>query len=909
MTDVPVRIRSVVLALAMLLLASNPASASDSVVLRLRWDHQFQFAGYYAAQWQGYYADAGLNVEIRSAFAPDGKFHSATREVAEGNADFGVGGADILKARDRGAPLVVLASVLQQSPVAFYALRGTRLESPADLVGKRVATLSTDSIANVELRAMLRAEHIDPDLVEVRPITEKLGLYDLVRGHADVVAGYTISAAWVAQELGVNLTQLRPAAYGIDFYGSAIFAHQRLIDSTPGLAERFTAASLKGWEYALQHPIEIADRISTEFTRTIPIGDVKSFNRYQIEPVARLTNYPVVQLGHVNPSRWKLMHEALTEAGQTSGMLDLDAFIYNPERLKRAREMRLQQMLLVGVGLLSAVALLGFTLAWLLKRKVLHRTLDLAHSETRFKNLIEGSIQGIVIHRELKPLFVNQAYAEMFGYGSPREILGMDSIAGMYHPEDLAKIAVDFRRARNAGQPIPAQHQYRAVRRDGQELTIECQLREVLWDEAPAIQATVFDITDRIHLENQLRQAQKMEAVGQLAGGVAHDFNNMLHIIQSYSELALHKVERGNTHGVADDLRKVLRATASSSDLTRQLLAFSRQQVLKLRPIDVNSLVQDIAAMLQRLLGEHIELIVRAGRMPGKVLADRGMVEQVIVNLCVNARDAMPDGGVLTLETGVFTADRSHRALQRWSHAGAYAVISVSDQGVGIAPEQMQQIFEPFFTTKKTGKGTGLGLSVAEGIVQQHRGQMTVTSAPGSGSTFKVFLPLTRATEVQERPVDAQPAVWEAHETVLVAEDEATVRELTVTMLQSRGYRALVARDGVEACELFDAHADDIDLVLLDVMMPRRPGKAVFEHVRSRRPTLPVVFSSGYAAQAIDASILAEEAVFLLQKPYSADVLLKTLLQALEPQSRPPPHRSTTEHPARSPHGHDTNDV
>ena len=337
------------------------ASVDDKIVLRLRWDHQFQFAGYYAAKWQGYYRENGLDVEIRSAFEPDGKYQSAITAVAEGRADFGTAGADLLAAVDQGRPLVVVASIFQRSPVAFYAKSETGLQGPADLTSLRVG-VRPDGIASVELRAMLRAEGIDPAGVVLRPIQGNLGIDDVVDGVLDVASGFTISAGWLAKNHAVTLTALHPATYGVDFYGSALFTHQRWIDNNPSLVQRFVSASLKGWEYALTNAEEIADRISKELPRTIPVDDARAFNRFQIKPVRALTYHKLVELGHSNPDRWRRMHQAMMDAGLVTRRFEPERLIFDPVRLARDRT-RHATMLIV-LGLVAVILVVGAGWFW-----------------------------------------------------------------------------------------------------------------------------------------------------------------------------------------------------------------------------------------------------------------------------------------------------------------------------------------------------------------------------------------------------------------------------------------------------------------------------------------------------------------------------------------------------------------
>jgi ABC-type nitrate/sulfonate/bicarbonate transport system substrate-binding protein len=338
---------------------ATSSEKSEKVILQLRWDHQFQFAGYYAALWQGYYEDAGFDVDIRSAFEPGGKYHKVTKEVAAGRADFGTAGADILSARDKGAPLVIVSSVFQRSPVAFYAREETRLRSPADLTRLRVGT-RPNGIAGVELRAMLRAESIDPGLVPQRPIKGKLGIHDIAARHLDVASGFTISAGWYARELGLSLTSLSPQTYGVDFYGSALFTNQRWVSEKPELVQKFAAASMKGWEYAIKHPTEIADRISRDLKRKIPIRNIRGFNRFQSGQVPRLTHHPVVQLGHTNPARWARMHDALKDAGSVTGTFNADDAIFDYERLHRARTDQQYRIILIILGAVLAAGAVGW---------------------------------------------------------------------------------------------------------------------------------------------------------------------------------------------------------------------------------------------------------------------------------------------------------------------------------------------------------------------------------------------------------------------------------------------------------------------------------------------------------------------------------------------------------------------
>jgi signal transduction histidine kinase/CheY-like chemotaxis protein len=384
---------------------------------------------------------------------------------------------------------------------------------------------------------------------------------------------------------------------------------------------------------------------------------------------------------------------------------------------------------------------------------------------------------------------------------------------------------------------------------------------------------------ERARAEEQLRQAQKMEAVGRLAGGVAHDFNNMLQIIQGYVELAMARI--GAEHPAHPDLEKVLRASGQATALTRQLLAFSRREALVLRAVDVNDLIDEQSAMLRRLIGEDIELLTVPGAGPLQVRADAGMLGQVLMNLAINARDAMPGGGRIVIETQPFAADADFCRTHTWARRGSYVRLSVADTGVGMSPEVQRRIFDPFFTSKEAGRGTGLGLSMVYGIVQQHEGMISVYSEEGVGTTFHIYLPRSDSEAPPGEAAEHGPAPG-GTETILVAEDEPDVLGLLVGLLQGAGYTVLTALDGAEAIERFRDGRERIELVVLDVVMPKLGGRAAYEQIRRMGGAVPILFSSGHTANVIDAEFIAEHSARLIRKPYSPDALLRLVRETLD---------------------------
>jgi PAS domain S-box-containing protein len=398
-------------------------------------------------------------------------------------------------------------------------------------------------------------------------------------------------------------------------------------------------------------------------------------------------------------------------------------------------------------------------------------------------------------------------------------------------------------------------------------------------DEIIYFVAVKRDVTKVAALEEQLRQAQKMEAIGQLAGGVAHDFNNILQAIIGHTQLALRDAKPDER--IYHDLYNISQAAERAAILTRQLLAFSRRQVLKPRNIDLNRLITDLLKMLGRLLGEHIQIKIIPEPALGMVHADRGQIEQVLVNLNVNARDAMPEGGKITIETRNMSLDKQFCEEHPWAKKGEYVMLSVSDTGTGIPQEDIDRIFEPFFTTKEVGKGTGLGLATVYGIIKQHEGLLNLYSEENVGTVFNIYLPrVAEAVDIEEQETEPEPVMGD--ETILLAEDEDVVRELVVRILESSGYKVLTASDGDEAIKIFYDRADDIDLVLLDAIMPKMSGMAVYKKVKEINPEKPVIFSSGYSHDVLKAVLVPEEEFYLIQKPYVPNKLLNAIRETLD---------------------------
>ena len=476
--------------------------------------------------------------------------------------------------------------------------------------------------------------------------------------------------------------------------------------------------------------------------------------------------------------------------------------------------------------------------------------------------------------------YMSPACITTLGY-RPDEFMTSPSLWGeRVHEDDRA--AVRARRERVLEQRRQERLEYRIRHRDGSIRWLEDEIVPVTNDAGVVerLDGIARDITERRRLEEQFRQAQKMEAVGRLAGGVAHDFNNLLTVITSYVDLLVDDLPANDSR--RQDLREVAKAAAAAAGLTRQLLAFSRQQVLEPRVLDLNGVVAAAGNMLKRLIGDDIVLATVLARDLGRVKADPGQVEQVIMNLAVNARDAMPNGGQLTIETANTQLDATYTMDHTPVDPGAYVQLSVSDTGAGMDAATQRRMFEPFFTTKEVGKGTGLGLATVYGIVKQSGGFIWVYSEPGQGTTFKIYLPsIDEPRDVDAARGDAAPSL-RGTETVLLVEDADPLRAVCRRILERHGYTVLDAPGGRVALERARGHPGVIDLLMTDAVMPGMSGRQLAEQLKEFRPEVKVLFVSGYTDDAVIRHGILAPGMAFLQKPFSPEVLARRVREVLD---------------------------
>lgn len=484
---------------------------------------------------------------------------------------------------------------------------------------------------------------------------------------------------------------------------------------------------------------------------------------------------------------------------------------------------------------------------------------------------------------EEKLVYVSRESLDMVGYLSSELTSGQVDLEQLIHPDDLSRVKGEMERLQTADDEIMVEAECRVQHRGAgwKWLLLRATVFERFLDgSARQLLGVALDVTESRRLREQLVQSSKLESLGRLAGGVAHDFNNLLTVIQSYAEMA--QSELPDEHPVRAYVEQILKASEQASNLTNQMLAFARKRIISPQVFSLNDLVRETEVFLRRLLPENIQLTTALHPDLWHVHADPTQIEQVILNLAINARDAMPDGGMLTIETTNVILDDSYIARHTEVQAGEYVLLAVSDTGIGMDERTLARVFEPFFTTKEVGKGTGLGLATCYGIVKQAGGNIWVYSEPGKGTTFKVYLPRTLESTVDlpERP--ARRRVVGGRETVLVVEDSDAVREVAVAALQAHGYRVLQAANGEEALRLVQNLKEPLHLLLTDVVMPGMSGAVLAQYMRERFPDMKVLYTSGYTENVIVQHGVLEEGISFLPKPYRPADLAHRVREVLD---------------------------
>ncbi len=498
--------------------------------------------------------------------------------------------------------------------------------------------------------------------------------------------------------------------------------------------------------------------------------------------------------------------------------------------------------------------------------------LALQESEARYRELADLTYEGIVFHERGLILRANDQFYAMFGY-RPQELLGVQTIDRLLTSESATLVRKNIETG--------SSRSYEAVgrKKDGTEFPMEVRVRYTRIGEKHIRAVAMRDISERKDMEKRLIEAQKMEAIGTLAGGIAHDFNNLLQIVHGYADMGLLDIR--NDQAGYRELVEIKKAAKRAAELTRGLLTFSRRVEGVLRPVDLNYELEQIATMLERTIPKMIAIELHLARNLQGVKADPGQLQQAVMNLAVNARDAMPEGGKLIIETANVVLDDEFCEAHLGIEPGSYLMLAVSDTGGGMEKHTQQKIFDPFFTTKEVGKGTGLGLSIVFGIIKSHGGTVTCHSNPGQGSTFKIYFPtIMQNPELHQEAESERPS--EGTETILLVDDEDALRRLGENILQRFGYSVLSSSDGLQALEMLREHGEKISLIILDLIMPLMSGRECLREILKVYPVAKVLIASGYGADGQIDAALQEGAIDSINKPYEVRQLLEAVRRVLD---------------------------
>jgi len=851
-----------------LALAAVHASMDDTVRIHLKWKHQFQFAGYYAALEKGFFADEGLNVQLIEG----GPGHAPIDELLAGDVQYAIADAGILLSRAEDKPVVVLASIFQHSPQVIYTRDD--IHALSQLRGKRV--MMQHGNLTIEVQAMLKQAGLSPEDYVRQPIDEIDALID---GHTDAWPGYSTNEGFMLRQRGIPFHMFRPADYGIDFYGDTLVTSETELTNHPKQTAAVRRATIRGWQYALAHKQEIIQLIKQRYD-----SQHKSVAhlRYEADAISKLMFRSIVPVGFSNRERWHNIAAVFETMGQPMNGIDWDGFLYQSETGMTNWIWHYRYALAVGV--LALLLLLMYLYTLQLRRGIRRRTAELEQASSDYKDILDHMQDAYYranINGEIT--WVSLACERQMGYAR-HELIGKQ-LGTLYYDDGGCD---EFLKALQESGGTLEHYEVCLKHKDGSRLWSEVN-SQFFYDKAgniAGVEGNVRNINERKRAEqesreltDQLQQAQKMESIGVLAGGIAHDFNNLLVAIMGNAELAM--LDAPPNQPEQHYLDNILRAARRGAGLVGQMLAYSGQGQISMGIHNLNELILDVSELMHTVVGKQIRLSKQLDQHLPNIYGDKNQLTQLMMNLLTNASDAM-DGkpGEISLRTGVRRLGPDDFAdmhtLTGSPEPGTFVYLEVKDSGCGMDAATQQRIFDPFFTTKQTG--TGLGLAALQGIVRSHHGTMSLVSAPGKGSCFTIYIPQFDGQAARPAAnTDVCDTPLRIHGAVLVVDDEEDVLDIARRLLEREGVAVLTAHDGAEAVRLFQQYSDEIALVLMDQTMPVMDGEQAFHAIRKIRPDTVIILSSGFPECDVAERLQQFGLNGFLRKPYRRNALLSAI--------------------------------
>ena len=930
----------------LILILAGVSHAADKplaeITLQLRWTHQFQFAGYYAALEKGYYEEAGFKVSLREG----GPGVDTVQAVLDGSASFGVTNSEILLHRLNGSPLVALAVIFQHSPLAFIARDDTGITNPQDLIGKRVL-MSTES-RDIELHATLINEGVTFDHIQL--VDEVASKEHYFNPAIDVLSVYITNEPYLYQQENIDYTIIKPARYGVDFYGDSLFTTEEYLRNNPHQVKAFRAASLKGWHYAMNHPNEMISLISEKYASKKSISELQ----FEAAELRKLILPELVEIGHMNHGRWQHIAKIFTRHKLAPAQPFPDSFLYNPEAAGNEPLLKVVVIIFAIISCLIGVALLFlYSFNRRLKREIDEKEVSAeAYMKSREiianynrqmeqfsltaasvlsvrdEKLIGQKIaQAIVRYSDYERVlisvftddppirkFIGYAgvpenvvneiskvdltkswYDQVFEQGlkfgelsyyiphTMKHILNQDATSfgsgavsdesNSWHPEDNLFVRMNDDEGNFIG--VISVDNSKSGNRPDNETVRPLEMFSSLISQIIVLKR---EYVKSAKLEHQLKQAQKMEAIGILTGGIAHDFNNILGIIIGNAELALMDLNAQSPHH--EELTNIKEAGVRARNIVQQLLSFSRKSVRKSTPLLLQAVIEESLTFMRSTIPSTIEIKKELSSREIIIDGDPTEIYQIIVNICTNATHAMSGGGTLTVNLDSVQAEDTLVSTGDQPISGKYAKIVISDTGHGIPSSEIDKVFDPYFTTKDVGKGTGIGLTVVHGIVKSHHGEISVSSSADQGTTFTILLPISDDPVLANVPEVSTPA--QGGGSILFVDDEPSLLNIGHKMLEKLGYSVETFTDPIRALEQFKNNPTSYDLLITDFTMPGMTGDVLTEEVLRICPDLPVLLCTGYSELINQKQAAALGIKKYLKKPLSLRDLAKAVEETIQ---------------------------